>query len=147
MFLWQTLLRASKLRASKLAKQKIWWVSYLGFDPFIPNAGFLYPLKTSENLMILWYFKRLGKGYTWNKWVKVSRKKTWFLRMWLKGLRFLGYGSSLSPFTSASFLYNSTLYKKTQTERNAKIWAKHTYSRLRIDRWKKTESIRTLMNI
>ena len=44
--------------------------------------------------------------------------------MWLKGLKFLGYRSSLSLFTSTSFLYKNTIYKKIQSERNVKIRVK-----------------------
>ena len=37
--------------------------------PFIPNATFLYPLKTSENLTIFWCFQGLKKGCIGTKWV------------------------------------------------------------------------------
>ena len=55
--------------------------------------------------------------------------------MLLKGLNFLGYGSSLSLFTSARFLYTNTLYKKIQTEKNVKTWAKQE----RIQGWELTD--------
>ena len=31
-------------------------------SPFIPNALFLYPLKTSENCEVFWYFQGVEKG-------------------------------------------------------------------------------------
>ena len=36
----------------------------MGFmiSPFVPNASFLYPLKTSENLKIFWFFQVVEKG-------------------------------------------------------------------------------------
>ena len=42
------------------------------FNPFAPNVPFLYPLKTSENLTVFWYFQGVEKGCIGNKWVKVS---------------------------------------------------------------------------
>ena len=39
-------------------------------DPFVPNAPFLYPLKTSENLKVFCSFQGVGKGYIGNEWVK-----------------------------------------------------------------------------
>ena len=38
--------------------------------PFVPNAPFLYPLKTSENNKLFWCFQRLKEGCIGNKWVK-----------------------------------------------------------------------------
>ena len=38
-------------------------------NPFVPNALFLYPLKTSENLTVFW---GVEKGCIGNKWVKSS---------------------------------------------------------------------------
>ena len=49
------------------------------FNPFVPNAPFLYPLKTSENLTV-------GKGRIGNKWVKSLQKLDYyslFIRLWL----------------------------------------------------------------
>ena len=40
-------------------------------NPFVPNAPFLYPLKTSENLTFFGYFQSVGKGCTGNEWIKV----------------------------------------------------------------------------
>ena len=36
---------------------------YYYINPFVPNALFLYPLKTSENCKIFWYFQGVQKGY------------------------------------------------------------------------------------
>ena len=36
---------------------------------FVPNAPFLYPLKTSENRKVFWCFQGLEKGCIGNKWV------------------------------------------------------------------------------
>ena len=38
-------------------------------NPFVPNASFLWPLKTLENLKIFWYFQGVVKGCIGNKWV------------------------------------------------------------------------------
>ena len=40
------------------------------FNPFVPNASFLYPLKTSENPTVFWCFQGLEKGYIGKEWVK-----------------------------------------------------------------------------
>ena len=39
-------------------------------NPFVPNASFFYPLKTSENLTVFWCFQGVEKGCIGNKWVK-----------------------------------------------------------------------------
>ena len=38
-------------------------------NPFVPNAPFLYPLQTSENLTVF-CFQGVEKGYIGNEWVK-----------------------------------------------------------------------------
>ena len=43
-------------------------------NPCVLNAPFLYPLKTSENLKVFWYFRGVEKGCIGNEWVKVSWK-------------------------------------------------------------------------
>ena len=43
------------------------------FHPFVPNAPFPYPLKTSENTKVFWCFQGVRKGCIGNKCVK----KTW----------------------------------------------------------------------
>ena len=37
--------------------------------PFVPNAPFLYPLKTSENFKIFWCFQGVEKGFIGSRWV------------------------------------------------------------------------------
>ena len=39
-------------------------------NPFFPNAPFLCPLKTSENLTVFLWFQGAEKGRIGNKWVK-----------------------------------------------------------------------------
>ena len=41
------------------------------FNPFVPNAPFLYPLKTSGNRKVLRCFQGVEKGYTGNKWANL----------------------------------------------------------------------------
>ena len=41
----------------------------LCLNPFVPNALFLHPLKTSKNLTVFWYFQGVEKGCMGNKWV------------------------------------------------------------------------------
>ena len=36
-------------------------------NPFVPNAPFLYPLKTSENRKVFWCFQGVDKGCIGNK--------------------------------------------------------------------------------
>ena len=40
-------------------------------NPFVPNAPFLYPLKTSENRKVFWCFQGVEKGCIGKIWVKV----------------------------------------------------------------------------
>ena len=42
-------------------------------NPFVPNALFLYPLKT-ENFKIFWCFQGVEKACIGNKWVKTYLK-------------------------------------------------------------------------
>ena len=39
------------------------------FDPFVPNAPFLYPLKTLENRKVFCCFQGVEKGCIGNEWV------------------------------------------------------------------------------
>ena len=41
-------------------------------NPFIPNAHFLYPLKTSEHRKVFWYFQRVEKGCNGNERVYIT---------------------------------------------------------------------------
>ena len=45
------------------------------FNPFVPNAPFLYLLKTPENLTVLQCFQGLEKGWVGKEWVKESSLK------------------------------------------------------------------------
>ena len=47
-----------------------WWIKC--FYQFFLSATFLYPLKTSENLIVFWCFQGVEKGCIGNKWVKLS---------------------------------------------------------------------------
>ena len=38
-------------------------------NSFLPNAPFLYPLKTSENFRVFWYFQGIEKVCIGNKWI------------------------------------------------------------------------------
>ena len=40
------------------------------FNSFLPNAPFIYPLKTSENLTVFWCFQEVEYGCIGNEWVK-----------------------------------------------------------------------------
>ena len=42
-------------------------------NPFVPNASFLYPLKTSENLTVFWCFQGMKKGWIRNEWVNTIK--------------------------------------------------------------------------
>ena len=42
------------------------------FNPFVPNAVFLYPPKTSENRAVFSCLQGVEKGYTGKKWVNKS---------------------------------------------------------------------------
>ena len=39
-------------------------------NPFVPNAAFLYPLKTLQNRKVFWCFQGVEKGCFGNEWVK-----------------------------------------------------------------------------
>ena len=41
-------------------------------NPFVPNAPFLFPVKTSENLKVFWRFQGVEKLCIGNKWVNYS---------------------------------------------------------------------------
>ena len=45
------------------------------FNPFVPNAPFLYPLKRSENRKGFWCFQGLEKGCIGKKWVNMISSK------------------------------------------------------------------------
>ena len=39
-------------------------------NSFVPNAPFMYPLKTSENHKVFWCFQGVEKGCIGDKWFK-----------------------------------------------------------------------------
>ena len=41
-------------------------------NPFVPNAPFLYCLKTLENRKVFWYIQGVEKGCFENKWVNTT---------------------------------------------------------------------------
>ena len=49
---------------------KISWTFFL--NRFVPNAPFIYSLKTSENRKVFWCFQRVGKGSIGNKCVNTT---------------------------------------------------------------------------
>ena len=50
--------------------KNLWAKSMENLNTFVPNAPFLYPLKTSENLTVFWCFQGVEKECIGNKWVK-----------------------------------------------------------------------------
>ena len=50
---------------------------------FVPDAPFLYPLKTSENRPVFWWFQGVEKGYIGNKSVKTI--DVWKGPKWVSG--------------------------------------------------------------
>ena len=48
-------------------------ITNIFLNPFIPNAPFLYSLKTSENLRVCWCFEGVEKGCIGNEWVKETK--------------------------------------------------------------------------
>ena len=49
--------------------------SFTTFNPFVPNAPFIYALKTSEKIKVFWYFQEIEKGCIGNELVKVTNWK------------------------------------------------------------------------
>ena len=48
-----------------------WNILENAFKPFVSNAPFLYPLKTSENLTIFWCFQGIERECIGNEWVNM----------------------------------------------------------------------------
>ena len=62
------------------------WSSFISknwFNPFVPNALFLYPLKTSENHKVFWCFQGVEKGCIGNKWANTPREKSQYWNFFL----------------------------------------------------------------
>ena len=49
--------------------------SIFSLNPFVINATFLYPLKTSEKLTVFWCFQGLEKGCIGNEWAITNTRK------------------------------------------------------------------------
>ena len=47
-------------------------IENLVFTPFVPNASFLYHLKTSGNLKVFWWFQWIEKVCIGNKWITLK---------------------------------------------------------------------------
>ena len=45
------------------------WINDQEFNPFVPSAPFLYPLKTLENRKVFWCFQGVEKKCIGNEWV------------------------------------------------------------------------------
>ena len=61
---------------------------YVGLcNLFVPDTPFLYPLKTSENLKVFWYFQGVKKGCIGDEWVKFFNEVfcSTILWVWKKG--------------------------------------------------------------
>ena len=56
------------------------WLIFLhaNINPFVPNAPFLYSLKTSENLTVFWCIHEVEKRCIGNKWIKKKERITPF---------------------------------------------------------------------
>ena len=62
------------LISPRIMKIEIWRMMCrnVEFNPFVPNAPFLYPLKASENRKVFRCFQGVEKGCTGNKWVNIA---------------------------------------------------------------------------
>ena len=80
-------------------------------NPFVPNAHFFCPLKTSENLKVFWCFQAVEKGRIGNEWVK-----------------------EVTESTSPSFISRSNRHRRCSIKKSilnifAKFVGKHLYRR------------------
>ena len=80
----------------------------LNFNPFVPNAPFLYLLKISDNLTVFWCFQGVEKGYIGNEYVK----NTFFLKQ---------FKENLLPWTWYGWKINSHKWRKKTTDINILI--------------------------
>ena len=60
------------IKTSKRHPVSMVLMSSTKFNPFVPKAPFLYPLKTSENLRVFWCFQGVQKGCTGKKWFNLN---------------------------------------------------------------------------
>ena len=54
----------------------------VSFNPFVPNAPFLYPLKTLENRKVFWCFQGVEKGCMKNEWVMLIIISKYVVMFW-----------------------------------------------------------------
>ena len=86
---------------------KIWKNKYhknemgLFLNPFVPSAPFLYPLKTSENLMVFWCFLGVEKGWV-NRITTGGAEQSWFECFFMKYSTVLKWVNSFSYQCSIS---------------------------------------------
>ena len=52
-------------------------------NPFVPNAPFLYPLKTSEIRKVFWCFHGVEKGSIGNEWVKFWKSDVYYIYLFV----------------------------------------------------------------
>ena len=86
-------------------------------NPFVPNAAFLYPLKTSENLTIFWCFQVVVKGCIGNDKVKQKVGLYLLVPQYIFELKMLEskivfYGEPLQPSTTSIYFQISKLKRK-----------------------------------
>ena len=67
-------LKTNELRKSIKKKSLI----VFSVKPFVPNAAFLHPLKTSGSRKVFWYFQRIEKGCIRNELVKYIMHSQYF---------------------------------------------------------------------
>ena len=88
------------------------------FNPFVPNAPFLYPLKTSENLTV-------EKGCIENKWVKSSQKLDYyslFIRLWLVERRKSKIAAIFSNLFNTSNAIDIQMFKVKKSNNRANYY-------------------------
>ena len=71
--LWLTFLNKIILLSILMKREHLISKIFSFINSVVPNAPFLYPLKTSENLTVFWYFQRIEIGWIWNKWVNLQK--------------------------------------------------------------------------
>ena len=99
----------------------VWVVAYLNYQTiklFVRNTPFLYPLKTSENRKVFWYFQEIEKVCVKNKWVNQRRISDPVKHLWWS---FLWKYRNSSP---------DVFYKISVLEKYAKFRWKHLCQRL-----------------
>ena len=77
------------------------------FNPFFPNAPFLYLLKASKNLTVLRYFQRVEEGCIGNEWVN---SMSWFITLvkWESTISF-NYFNIIPPVPVAFMGFNNLI--------------------------------------